>query len=161
MPNDANRLVVEVNHRWVHLSRTIQPVEDSSENIMREGEVIISYLFYHCERPVLQGGFDTKHRTFPFEMTPGRDGHTLTFDIKTDGTSCQMRAHWGLPNGICGTLVIEIPVNRTKVKWREFAIDNEHRLFVRAALQQDRAVQKRRTARSTITRVAGAIYQKR
>lgn len=104
---------------------------------MREGEVIFCYLLFQGNSgPVLQGTFDTRHRPFPIAFGPGIHGHDLTFDVSTDGTLCRARAQFRRPDGEVVTLDVELPVNRTKVKWREFDIDADYNLLLRAALER-------------------------
>jgi hypothetical protein len=84
---------------------------------------------------MLQGTFGTRHMPFPFTVRPGIRGHYLTFDVSTDGTLCSARAQLHRPDGEIVAIDVEFPVNRTKVKWREFDIGEDYRLWLRAALE--------------------------
>jgi hypothetical protein len=103
---------------------------------MRDGEAVFCYLLFQGNRgPMLQGTFGTRHTRFPFTVQPGIRGHDLTFDVSTEGTLCKARAQLHRPDGKVVTIDVEFPVNRTKVKWREFDIDEDYRLWLRAALE--------------------------
>lgn len=103
---------------------------------MREGEVVFCYLLFRGESgPLLQGTIGTRHMPFPFTVRPSIRGHDLIFDVSTDGTLCRARAHLHRPDGEATAIEVEFPVNRTKVKWREFALGEEYRLWLRAALE--------------------------
>jgi hypothetical protein len=114
----------------------LKPSEYGKEVSMREGEVVFCYLLFRGNNgPVLQGTFGTRQMAFPFTVQPGIHDHDLTFDLSTDGTLCRTRVQLHRPDEKVVTIDVEFPVNRTKVKWREFDVDEDYRLWLRAVLE--------------------------
>lgn len=127
---------------------------------MREGDVIICYRAYHGQRPVLQGSFDTNHRDFPFSVRSGFHGHSLIFECETDGTNWQLAMQWVTTDGSMSALDVQLPVNKTKIKWREYVLDRELEVMVRAVLDTSAGVPRKPIRRRGVYIVGGLIQSK-
>ena len=111
-------------------------------------QVITAFILRHEKDYVAQGSFDVadQRRTTRF---PTQDGFVLRFDHNYEGQTCFLNASITHNETVLTKIVLEFPINRSKLKWKEANLGSYHLYYRSRITQYDD--KKRRTTNNRVT----------
>ena len=101
---------------------------------MSSHQVIACFVFYSNEQIVFQGTFQVSEsrNTVTF---PSTDGCEFIFSHSYGGATCDIRVSRHSNGSITDSCQLTIPINRTKIKWKQINLGTQYEVFYRCAFE--------------------------
>lgn len=97
-------------------------------------QVITCFMLNHGGKTISQGSFQVleKLNTATFLTA---DGNELEFSHLYRGSTCSVAVAYQQSGATVHSLELDIPINRTKVKWKKTSFGATHELFYRCVFE--------------------------
>ena len=130
---------------------------------MSNPQAIACFVIYSGEEIAYQGTFQVSEETNRSSY-PSRDDGVFDFLHRYEGTQCEVKLTYSKGGSVQAQLELEIPINRTKIKWKQSKLGANYDVRYRCVFQpgENSKESRKMRRRSAIARIGrepgGTIY---
>ena len=99
-----------------------------------ESVIVTNFVIYEGEDIICQCGFQVLE-SGNFNVFPSTRGGEFAVASSYHGTICSVDLSYSKGGELVHSLKLEIPINKTKIKWKEISFGKEFKLFYRSGIQ--------------------------